>query len=42
MGVSTTIIVLRYHESSSKLQIDKTVNKVLLSDNYQVNQTARC
>ena len=34
MGVST--IVLPYYKPSSKSQIDRAGDKVLLSDNYQV------
>ena len=43
MGVSPIIILLRYHhEPSSKLitdEIDKTGDKVLLSDDNQANLT---
>ena len=43
MGVSTIIIILRYHhEPSNKLitdEIDKTGDKVLLSDDNQANLT---
>ena len=42
MDVST--IILPYYKLSSKLllHIDKAGDKVLLSDNYQVNLTTRC
>ena len=40
MGVNT--FILPYYRSSSKLQIDKAGDKVLLPDNYQVNLTTKC
>ena len=40
MGVN--IICISLLSTRKKIQIDKAKEKVFLSDNYQVNLTARC